>query len=102
MSNAAGPIADLSYRSYEGTLDAPTQRWKVIARQNIMRVVKNKWYWVCFGLGGWYFGLMMVFLFIMDQMMQGNNRQAEEALRQLGGIDWTASAQALIFLIFGT
>jgi ABC-2 type transport system permease protein len=33
---------------------------------------------------------MMVFLFIMDQMMQGNNRQAEEALRQLGGIDWTA------------
>ncbi len=90
MSNAAGPIADLSYRTYDGALDAPTQRWKVIARANIMRVIKHKGYWWCMILGGWYYGIMFIGLFILDWMLSAGGGDAEQALRQLGRIDWSA------------
>jgi ABC-2 type transport system permease protein len=89
MSNATGPIADLSYRTYEGPLDPPTQRWKVIARANIMRVIKNKWYWVCLLASGWYYGFMMIILVFLDSMLSASPGQARQALEQLGGIDWT-------------
>lgn len=91
MPSATGPIADLSYRTYEGVLDAPTQRWKVIARANVMRVVKNKWYWVLtFVFSGWYYAIMAIILTFLDTMVSAGGRQAQQALEQLGGVDWTA------------
>ena len=57
MSNATGPIADLSYRSYEGTLDAPTQRWKVIAAysgeglSHVKTIWRNGWVTIHFTQG---------------------------------------------------
>lgn len=89
MSNATGPIADLSYRSYEGALDAPTQRWKVIARVQIMRVFKNKWFWVLMGLSGWYYAIMMIVLMVLDMMMGGSSRDAQQAIESLGAMNWT-------------
>lgn len=90
MSNTTGPIADLSYRTYDGVLDAPTQRWKVIARAQIMRVLKHKGFWWCFALSGWYFGIMVIVLFVLDTMMASTGGDAEQAMRQLGAMDWTA------------
>lgn len=99
MSNAAGPIADLSYRTYDGVLDAPTQRWKVIARANVMRVVKNKWYWVLIAVGGWYYGIMFIGLFIIDYMLSAGGNDAKQAMQQLARVDW--SAQFLHGFSFG-
>ncbi|HXH62309.1 MAG TPA: ABC transporter permease subunit [Fimbriimonadaceae bacterium] len=90
MSNAAGPIADLSYRTYGGILQPPTQRWKVIAREGIRRTFKNKWYWWCLLFGGWYFGVMTIALFVVDQLMQSGGRDAQQALSRLGAINWSA------------
>jgi ABC-2 type transport system permease protein len=90
VSNATGPIADLSYRSYEGTLDAPTQRWKVIAKQQMLRVIKHKGMWLCLAFSGWYYGIMIIALFIIDLMMQGGGNDASQALQQLGALDWKA------------
>ncbi len=86
----AGPIADLSYRTYDGVLDPPTQRWKVIAKMTMMRVARVKMYWVLCAFSGWYYGVMMVFLFIMDTMLSQGPDQQRMALDRLGGLDWTA------------
>lgn len=86
----AGPIADLSYRTYDGVLDPPTQRWKVIAKVTMMRVAKIKMYWVLCALSGWYYGVMMVALFVVDTMMGSGGGQQQQALEILGALDWTA------------
>ncbi len=90
MSNATGPIADLSYRTYEGVLDPPTQRWKVIAKQQIMRTIQHKWFWRCVTGASWYYIIMIVVLAFIDSAMQGSERGAQQALEQLGALDWTA------------
>jgi ABC-2 type transport system permease protein len=90
VSNATGPIADLSYRSYEGTLDAPTQRWKVIAKQQIMRTVQHKWFWRCVIGASWYYLVMIIVLAFVDSMVQGTGQDTTRALERLGALDWTA------------
>ena len=87
MSSASGPIADLSYRTYEGQLDAPTHRWKVIAKQNIYRVIRHKGYWWMFGFGSWYYFIMAVILLFVTLLQTGGTNFEQNPLLQ---IDWTA------------
>ena len=63
MANAS-PIADLSYRNYDGPLDSPEFRWWVIAKMGIRRAIKNRWYWVVMLLSGGYYAVMITILFI--------------------------------------
>ena len=42
----SSPIADLSYRNYDGPLEPPISRWWPIARVGILKAFKNKWFWV--------------------------------------------------------
>lgn len=39
------PIADLSYRGYDGPLRAHPARWWIVALAGIRAVVKNQWFW---------------------------------------------------------
>src|SRR4051812_42059102 len=62
---ATSPIADLSYRNYDGPLEPPLYRWWPIARTSIQRAFKNKWFWVVSVLSGsWYLVLMIIFYFV--------------------------------------
>jgi ABC-2 type transport system permease protein len=61
------PIADLSYRNYDGPLESPTHRWWAIARMSLRQTVKKKSVWVFTALSGWYFIGMIFVLFIIDQ-----------------------------------
>ncbi len=88
MSSAAGPIADLSYRTYEGRLDPPTHRWRVIAKATAMRVARNKWFWGIAFISGWYYLAMMFVLFFLDLWTQGGGDQAIDAVGMLGGLNW--------------
>lgn len=88
MSSATGPIADLSYRTYDGQLDPPTHRWKVIAKANIMRVFKNKWYWVLAFLGGWYYIGMMIALLVTTMLSTGGAAAGAD-MSQILAMDWT-------------
>ncbi len=75
MANAS-PIADLSYRGYEGELMPARNRWWVIARMGIRLAFKRKAYWVVTALSGWYYLVMMAILFFFDQAAQSSPRAA--------------------------
>jgi ABC-2 type transport system permease protein len=62
------PIADLSYRNYDGELLSTRYRWWVIAKATIMMAMKKKSMWLFAVLsGGYYFGMIFT-LFVIDQM----------------------------------
>lgn len=84
----SSPIADLSYRGYDGPLESPRDRWWVIARMSIRLAFKKKVYWVLTGLSGAYYGIMMLVMFFMEQFST-SAPQSEQFFRQfLGRIVW--------------
>ena len=44
----ASPIADLSYRNYDGHLQSRTFRWRVIAEASVRTAVKKRGFWILF------------------------------------------------------
>lgn len=68
MSTPVTPIADLTYRNYDGPLDSPQMRWWVIARMSVRAAFKKKSFWVFTTLSGAYYFVMMIVLFFVEQM----------------------------------
>jgi ABC-2 type transport system permease protein len=68
MSSA--PIADLSYRNYDGALDSPNKLWWVIARQVFRANLKKKSLWFMTLLAGGYYIVMMAIFFFTERMAQ--------------------------------
>ena len=64
------PIADLSYRNYDGPLKPPAARWWTIARQTMRAAAKNKWLWSMSALCALYYVIMMIELFVFDRFAQ--------------------------------
>jgi ABC-2 type transport system permease protein len=61
----ASPIADLSYRNYDGPLMPPVNRWWAIARMSINLAIKKKGLWVWATLSAiWYIFLFPILFFI--------------------------------------
>ncbi len=59
------PIADLSYRNYDGPLGSPVGRWWSIARMSIrLTLAKRGFWWWSVASGYWYLVLMAVFYFV--------------------------------------
>lgn len=85
----SSPIADLSYRGYDGPLESPTFRWWVIARMSIRLAFKKKIYWVLTGLSGIYYLIIMMIIFFMEQLSTSGAPQAEQGFFQfMGRIVW--------------
>lgn len=63
-----GPIADLSYRSYDGPMAPPINRWWVISRMGISLAVRKRALWGALLLSAWYYIVMVVIAFFLDQM----------------------------------
>lgn len=61
------PIADLSYRNYDGPLESPTHRWWVIAKQVMRIAFKKKSLWVLTFLSATYYLMMMAITFFTEQ-----------------------------------
>jgi len=59
------PIADLTYRNYDGPLEAPLFRWWAIAKMSIRlsTAVKGFWAWAILS-GFWYVILLIIFYFV--------------------------------------
>ncbi|MBS1707086.1 MAG: ABC transporter permease subunit [Armatimonadetes bacterium] len=76
MANA--PIADLSYRNYDGALEPPSKRWTVIARHSIRRALKLKSFWVLSALSGWHFAIIAAWLYMMDNIAGATSPQFVE------------------------
>ncbi len=62
---ATSPILDLSYRNYDGPLEAPIHRWWAIAKMTMRLGMKKRGFWVWAVLSGyWYLILMAVYYFV--------------------------------------
>lgn len=68
MSDVRSPIADLSYRNYDGVLESPRMRWWVIARTMIQMAVRRKAVTVFAAFSAWYYLAMIFVVLIMQQM----------------------------------
>ncbi len=77
----ADGIADLTYRRYEGELEAPHSRWKVIAAHGIRSAFKKKSLWVLTALSSWYY-LIMAATFFALQTQVNNALQAGPGAEQ--------------------
>lgn len=82
------PIADLSYKNYDGPLKPPVARWWTIARQTIRASAKNKWLWIMSGLAGAYYLIMVIFLFVIQRLLEANPNGAGFQKALLGGLVW--------------
>lgn len=72
----ASPIADLSYRGYQGNLREPGSQWQVIARMGIKQAFRKRAYWVFTALAGWYYVVMVVIVFFVQQATAAAERMA--------------------------
>lgn len=62
----SSPIADLSYRNYDGPLNPPSARWWVIARTMTQQVFRNRLFWVYTVLSTWYYLVMFAIIFFAE------------------------------------
>jgi len=89
MANA-GPIADLSYRSYDGLLESPTHRWWVISKM-MLRLAVRKWgLYVLTIMSGWYYIVMMIVMFVQEQIVTNSMGRDVAMIKRLANMDWTA------------
>ncbi len=82
------PIADLSYKNYDGPLKPPVARWWTIARQTIRSVIRNKWLWAMSFMCALYYLIMIAVLFVIDRIAQGSPGGAQMQDAFLGRLEW--------------
>lgn len=82
------PLADLSYRAYDGPLASPKFRWWVIARQTMIMGLRRKGLWLLTAASSWYYVTMLVILFFI-QRLTGGSPQGDQAMKAImGRIVW--------------
>lgn len=100
------PIADLSYRNYDGPLDPPTYRWWVIARMHAKMAIKKKgfWVWSTF-VGLWYLILGAVFYFTetigtnMSRATGGNINMMQQIIWKDQFLRGFSTSQLFLFIL---
>lgn len=64
------PLADLTYRSYEGDLRPLRSRWRVIARHTSRRAFKNKWFWWLTILSGAHYLILAATAYFIESVAE--------------------------------
>jgi ABC-2 type transport system permease protein len=62
----ASPIADLSYRNYDGPLLPPANRWWAIAKLSIQMASKKKGFWIWSALSSYWYLILIIILYVID------------------------------------
>ena len=68
MSQSSSPIADLSYRHYDGPLNAPVARWWSIAKMTIQVAIKKKAFWGWSIVSSWWYLILLAVFWFMDNV----------------------------------
>lgn len=79
----ASPIADLSYRNYDGVLSDTRFRWWVITKAQIMVALKKRAIWWYVVLSAGYYVLLMGELFVFDMIAQATPPGRQNPLAEL-------------------
>ena len=72
MSSA--PIADLTYRNYDGPLAPPMYRWWGIAKMMMRLAIKKKSFWVFASLSGWWYFIMAAVFYFSESIFVAQGR----------------------------
>ncbi|HLK16778.1 MAG TPA: ABC transporter permease subunit [Fimbriimonadaceae bacterium] len=64
--SATSPIADLTYRDYDGPMNSADHRWWAIAKMMMRMAIARKGFWACALLSGWFYVVMMVVFYFVD------------------------------------
>lgn len=85
----SSPIADLSYRNYDGPLSTPLTRWWPIAKMTLQLSLKKKWFWILGVLGSFYYLIVMVILYFASSANSGNTPgRMDPLVTLLGNTQW--------------
>lgn len=83
------PVADLTYRSYDGPLGSIKMRWWAIAMYQMKRSLKNRFMWVMAVGSGWYYFMMMIIFFFLEQVVsQGGDQGMVQFKQFIARINW--------------
>ncbi|MBL8048972.1 MAG: ABC transporter permease subunit [Chthonomonas sp.] len=83
------PVADLTYRNYDGPLGSVKARWLAIALYQLKRSIKNRFLWVMAVGSGWYYFMMMIIFFFLEQVVgQGGEAGQRQFKEFLARINW--------------
>lgn len=83
------PVADLTYRSYDGPLRSVRSLWFSIAMYQIRRGIKNRFLWVMAVGSAWYYFMMMIIFFFLEQVVSQGGEAGQRQFREfIGRINW--------------
>lgn len=101
MSN---PIADLSYRNYDGPLESPQHRWWAIAKMTIRLGVKKKGFWWWSTLSAYWYLILIAVFYFTDSLTGGMSPDGKNPI--LSQIVWRdqfvngfSISQLLLFIV---
>ncbi len=92
----AGPIADLSYRNYDGPLRSYSFRWWIIARSSLRTSVRRWWFWLLAAFAVLPYVIPAFQLFMRSQMPPEMASMAPE--RSWGSYFYDAYSGSLFWL----
>lgn len=62
------PIADLSYRHYDGPLESPVARWWSIAKMTMKMATKKRGFWGWSIFSAWWYIILLAVFWFMDNI----------------------------------
>jgi ABC-2 type transport system permease protein len=102
MSSPSSPIADLTYRNYDGPLAPPTYRWWPIAKMSMRMAVKKRAFWVLGVLSGWWYLILSAIFYFADvsnTSVEAQNRFFKTVVWKDQFLDAFSRSQLFLLLI---
>ncbi|AIE85678.1 ABC transporter permease [Fimbriimonas ginsengisoli] len=99
----ASPIADLSYRNYDGPMLPPVNRWWAIAKMSIRLALKKKGFWIWSVMSAYWYLILIAILYFVDNLSNGPLGQKNPFLSSMVWKDQFLNAfsisQMLLFIV---
>ena len=82
-STSSSPIADLSYRHYDGPLEAPSARWWCIAKMTMQMATKKRGFWGWSIFSAWWYIILLAIFWFLDNLSGGAAPGTNPFLKQV-------------------
>jgi len=83
----ASPIADLTYRNYDGPLEPAMNRWWAIAKLSIKLSIKKKGFWLWASMSAFWYVILLIVFYFNDSVTQ-NVGPAAQKLSLMNNLIW--------------
>ncbi len=75
----ASPIADLTYRNYDGPLEPPINRWWAIAKLSMKLSTKKKGFWAWSTLSAFWYIILLIFFYFTETVVSNVGAVGQKA-----------------------